>query len=825
MRITVTQLFLSMFFTFTLLAKGGAGQEVLERRVSLKAEQIEISKLLNAVKEQTGVRFIFSSKVIKANRKLSVNSKEKRLAAFLDEYLKPLGIGYNLVNDQILLFASNEASTSAANRALDEFREKNTLVETITGLVKDQNGVALAGASVVLKSNSKVGTITDAIGRFSLPVESLPVTLIISYTGYAMSEVTVISASITVDVQLAALVSNTMSDVVVVGYGTQRRRDLTGSISRVSEQAIKLTPVNSADQAIQGRVAGVQVLQSSGAPGGAVQVRVRGVNSTAGGGANQPLYVVDGVPLVFNEGINSLSVGNEGSSGGAGSNGASPLNTISPNDIESIEVLKDASATAIYGARAANGVVLITTKSGRQGKPQVSLNVTYGLQSLRKKIPLLNGKERAAMIFEHRRNRGTAGNEIFDIWAINPYLITNGADWQDEVFRTAPIANYNLGVNGGSDRITYSISGDYMDQQGIVMNTYAKRAGMRVNMDVRAADKLKFGTRTNLSSQWDNGVITDEFFQSELMNLLTNSPISPVWDANGNYVGRPNPVINENLFITGGRNVVANLAERERTAMRNRVISSVYGEYAVSPALKFKSSLGIDYLLTNLREMNPYWVRGIDVNQPVRLSQSNNATLNWISEQTLSYNKKFGEHAVDAVAGFSAQNVNIKTMSAAANGSLNNNLDQLGNNPTISAVSGGESDQGLVSQFLRTNYNYRGKYLLTATIRRDGSSRFGGNNKYGIFPSASVGWRISQEEFLADNRVISDMKIRASYGSTGNQEILNFLYEPLMFGNTAVWGTVSFPVSFPVASPIPIFVGSGTTSLMWGWIWPYGKIA
>ncbi|HLP38180.1 TonB-dependent receptor [Lacibacter sp.] len=803
MKFTMGQIVIALIFICSLYANDGAGQGVLDRTITINADNIEISKVIVLIKSQIDVKFVYSSKAIKATRKISVKAQDKKLGDFINDFFKPLGISYTVVNNKILLYnTSNNIAYSDSILNDIELLVNTIQSRIISGVVLDEKGTPLTGATVQLKSNKKIATRTDESGKFNLNIlDESSVVLQISFVGFKTLEVTVRNEEpITVKLMLA---EKEGEEVIVVGYGTQRKRDVTGSISRVSESSIKLTPVNSADQALQGRVAGVQVMQTSGAPGGAVQVRVRGVNSTAGGGANQPLYVVDGVPLFFNEGLNSLSVGNEGQSGGAGSNGASPLNTISPNDIESIEVLKDASATAIYGARAANGVVLITTKSGRVGKPQVSLNVTYGVQSIRKKIPMLNGKERTALLFEHRRNRGSAGNEVFDIWAVNPFLLPKGTDWQDEVFRSAPIANYNLAVNGGNERITYAISGDYMDQQGIVINTLAKRVGLRVNMDVRATDKLKFGTRTNISSQWDNSVVTDEFFQSELMNVLMNTPISPVRDANGNYTGRPNSVINEGMFIAGGANVVANLMERERTALRNRVITNIYGEYSILPSLKFKSSFGVDYLLTNLRNVNPYWVRGIDINQPVSVSQSRNLTFNWIAEQTLSFTKKFGEHAIDAVAGFSAQNINIQSMFASANGSLNNNLNQLSNNPTFSSIAGGESDQGLVSQFIRSNYSFKGKYLLTATVRRDGSSRFGGNNKYGIFPSASIGWRLSKEKFLENNKVINDLKIRASYGSTGNQEIGNFLFEPLMSGNTAVWGNSYVPGLVPARFPNP----------------------
>ncbi|MCF1713714.1 TonB-dependent receptor [Flavihumibacter sp. RY-1] len=782
---------LTILFVGGLYAKEANSQGLLDKKFTVKASKIQIEDLLRSVSRQTTIKFSYSSSAIKSNRLVSYTAIEKKVGEFLNEFLSGYGIGYKIVNEQVILFPLKEISINLFNSAIspDAFGGVETIKRIITGRVINDKGEPVSGATVTVKGES-ISVATDGNGNFSINAGSESVVLLITSVGYKLYELSVPSNNSVVSVVLKADVRD-LQDVLVVGYGTQRKRDVTGSVSRIGGEAIRSTPVNSPDQAIQGRVAGVQVMQTSGAPGGAVQVRVRGVNSTAGGGANQPLYVVDGVPLLFVEGINSLSVGNEGSSGGAASNGASPLNTISPNDIESIEVLKDASATAIYGSRAANGVVLITTKSGKSGKPQVGLNVSYGIQSLREKIPVLNARERAAILYEHRRNRGSAGNEVFDVWSVNPYLYPKGTDWQDEVFRNAPIANYNLSVTGGSDKITYSIGGDYMDQQGIVLNTYSKRAGMRVNLDVKATERLKFGTRTNLSYQWENGVATDEFFQGELNYLTVNSPLLPVYDAQGNFAGRPNNVINAGFF--GNSNIVANLKERTRRADRYRIISNLFGEYNFGGGLKFRTSLGVDYLFTQLRQVDPYWVRGVDINSPLRVLESSPKTFNWITEQTLTYDKRLGDHTINAVAGFSVQNIRVKTFAAAANGSVSNSLDQLSNNPTFSMISGGQSDQGLVSQFVRTNYAYKGKYLFTGTIRRDGSSRFGANNQYGIFPSFSLGWRLSQENFLMDSKVISDLKLRASYGSTGNQEIGNFLYAALMGGTTAVFGNSYTP--------------------------------
>ncbi len=792
MRISVRQLILVFIFTCSLYTNKVSSQTILEKVVSIQTDKIEIAKIISLIREQTAARFIYSSKAIKANRKISVSVTNKKLSKFLEEILQPLGISYKIVDEQILLYAIKdiEKRGSIPSNNIDFLVEKISSVE-VKGIVTDEKDAPLEGASVYLKSNRKIGTTTDASGRFNLKTDIDNPILLISYTSYKNQEF-IVKANQAATVKLQ-IIESAVNDVVVIGYGTQRKKDITGSVSKLSESTIKSFPIVSADQAIQGRAAGVQVIQSSGAPGGAVQVRIRGVNTTAGNGANQPLYVIDGVPLFYSESANSLSIGNEGSSGGTASNAASPLSTISPNDIESIEILKDASASAIYGARAANGVILITTKSGRIGKPLISINQNFAVQSLRKKIAVLNAQERASLVFEHRRNAGTRGSEGFDVFAVNPFTFGKGTDWQNEVFKKANIANYNLSVSGGTDRVTYNISGDYLDQQGILINTFAKRIGTRVNFDVRASDKLKFGTRTTLNYQWESNSQNDEFFQGLLNGLLTSSPLTPVFDGSGNYAGSPNNLISTALYTDGGSNPVANQMERTRSTDRYRIISNMYGEYLFNSHFKFKSSFGIDYLFTELRQVDPVWYRGVNSNAIIRTSELSPKTYNWIAEQTLNYDQKIREHSISAVAGFSAQNIRQKSLFASGSGSVNNILNQLGNQPIASAVSGGIIDQGLISQFIRTNYTYKGKYLLTATVRRDGSSRFGANNKYGLFPSGSIGWRLSEERFLKNNRTISDLKIRASYGSTGSQEIDNFLYSALMSGTTAVFGNTYIP--------------------------------
>lgn len=774
-----------------------------------------LKEVLGALKARYRVEILFEDKVIEGYS-LPANSLPVSgdFESLLERAIQPFNLRYKRVKEGTYLIMARKASRKAAiltpNSRLPETttpsadaalpqpvpaatdHPTSAAVEMakpqeipvrgrITG---SEKGEALPGVSVSIKGRNQ-GTTTNANGDFQLSVADNNTVLVFSYIGYERQEVRVGTQGV---INLSLKPSDaTLNEVVVVGYGTQRKRDITGSVGSVSAQQIRAVPVMGADQALQGRVSGVQVIQSSGAPGGAVQVRVRGVNSTAGNGANQPLYVVDGIPLIWDEANNSQGTGNT-STGGAVSNASSPLASINPNDIESMEVLKDASATAIYGARAANGVVLITTKSGKAGKTVISFDAYYGLQTLRKKIPVMNGRDRAALIFEWRRNAGTRGGEGTDVFTVNPFLLYDGTDWQDALFRQAPMQNYNLSATGGTERVQFAVSADYFNQQGIILNTFSKRYSTRLNLDVKATERLKFGTRTALSYQTGNTIDADEFFQGQLYGLTTLSPLGVVYDSNGQFAGRPNSVISSGLFPDGNGNVVANVVQRKRSTDRYRITSNLYGEYQFTKDLRFRSVFGVDYLFNDLTSFAPVWQRGVDANTTQTVGVSQPKTLNWLADQLFTYDHTVGRHSLNAVAGFSAQQFVQKTMGANAQGSPSAALDQLSNQPTATGAFGGQTTSALVSQFVRVNYAYADRYLLTGTVRRDGSSRFGANNQYGIFPSFSLGWRISEEAFLKQNGLISDLKLRATYGITGNQNIGDFLFSAVAGGANTVWG-------------------------------------
>ncbi len=682
-------------------------------------------------------------------------------------------------------------------------KSSNAQVKTYTGTVVDETGIPMSGVTVKEK-NGKMQTVTNKMGQFS--IQTLEKTILLfSFTGYNALETLAGISPMSID--LKPIVSS-LDDVVVVGYGTQKKRNTTGSIATVKSDQIRQVPITSPEQALQGRSTGVMVMQSNGAPGGASQVQVRGVNST-NAGRNDPLYVIDGIPL-----FDVLNT-NTASGGGASTpsaNTGSPLATLNSNDIESMEVLKDASATAIYGSRAANGVVVITTKTGKVGKTKIRLDYYYGVQSIRKKLDMVNATEgmliRRDALLNTVSDGGFYGRPLLT-QAFNPFTMNSSPeykniDWQNELFRAAPIQDANISLSGGTDKLRYLISTNFFKQDGIFRNTDFQRISTRVNLDGIISSKLKYGLRFNYSNQTGNNVEDANPFQGNVALALQTEAWNQVFNADGTYWGPTNPVPgNGNLTLWNNRNPVAEADLNIRPTIRNRTNANLFAEYEIIKGLKFKSSFGVDFNSINNRRVQAAFARGPyliisgpDIpNNTTKVFSYLGNTSNWISEHTLQYNKSFSNHNIDVLLGFSAQQNVTRTLFGLGDGGISPSLTLLGANIAqnlLTSESYGEI--GLVSQFIRANYNFKGKYLFSGTVRRDGSSNFGPDNKYGSFPAASIGWRLSDERFMKNVKFIQDIKIRASHGIVGNQNIGSFAFLPRMgasnysFGNTIVNG-------------------------------------
>ncbi|MEP7108546.1 MAG: TonB-dependent receptor [Ferruginibacter sp.] len=609
----------------------------------------------------------------------------------------------------------------------------------------------LPNISVQVKGTLKT-TQTDGKGEYS--ISALPnATLVFTSVGFTQQEIK-INKKTSIDVVLKST-SQELGEVVVIGYGTQKRKDLTGSVSSIGAAQIENVPVTTLDQAIQGRAAGVNVTNNDGAPGTPVFVQVRGIGSL---GNNNPLYVIDGYPVT----------------GG--------LNAINANDIATIDILKDASATAIYGNRASNGVVIITTKRGTKNGVQVSLDAVTSLQSQPEMYKVLNAQQWAALVVE----RAPIDNiQTLPEWT-NPSALRN-IDWQDEVYRTGLKQNYNIALRGGNDKVRSSFSAGYYDQKGIVLGSDFKRFNLSLNLDYNAFSWLKssssvkysrinsktlIGTGGQVGDTEEKGILDLSFLPPTMTgNKLTDQ----VKDGNGNYGFYPPSSIH--FFLQNYGNPVYDAETNDVKNDNDVFLGTTSLEASIWDALKFKTNFGIStneasgYLFKpgDTRSLKQYGDPGIQRAQNT-YSQYANKSFEWLWENTISYNKTFGDHSIDFVGGISSQKNTFRQIGVKGFGSISDVLRDVGSIVNVTDLSGNQRTYFFSSQFARINYKFLDRYLITGTVRRDGSSKFAKENHYGVFPSGSIAWKVKEESFLKDLPAISDLKIRASYGEVGNQD-------------------------------------------------------
>ncbi len=607
---------------------------------------------------------------------------------------------------------------------------------SISGRVVGVNDNApLPGVSILVKGTS-TGTTTDANGSYKLNVPTNAV-LVFFFVGYSPKEITVGNQS-AIDVSLE-LDNRLLNEVVVVGYGTVKKSDLTGSLASVKSKEINAFPATNVLQALSGRAPGVQVTQNTGAPGAGVSVRIRGTNSVQG--SNEPLYVVDGFPT----------------------SGSNPT-ILNNSDIESIEILKDASATAIYGSRGANGVVLITTKQGKAGKTQVDYEGSYSIQTLRKKLDLMNAKEYATFYNMQATNDGVA--PYFTQAQIDGF--GEGYDWQNLIFRKAPMQTHNLTVSGGNEKTRYSIGGSIFGQQGIIIGSDYNRYSLRANVttDVSKKFNLSYGaTLTNINtSRQNNG--GGNRGGSMISAAISAPPTLTPYNDDGSYrvLATSYPFISN--VITNPLNYVNEQTDEVRA---NRVLANVAMTFKPFEGLAIKISGGIE----NSDDRTDAYTTTNFINSQGSASVSTTQGRSLLSENTISYNKSVGKHSLSAVAGFTYQDFRNTSLGASGVGFLSNVTEtaNLGSANTPGIPSTSYSFATLLSYLGRVNYSYNNKYLATVSFRADGSSRYSEGNKWGYFPSAALAWRVSEEEFLKNVPFISDLKVRASWGQTGSQAI------------------------------------------------------
>lgn len=688
-------------------------------------------------------------------------------------------VGFVLLSVFLCLTASFAGSPSTTHALQDRI---------ISGKVTSPEGESLPGVSVLIKG-SNTGTVTDAEGRYNLTVPSGDAVLVYSFIGFSQEEVAVGNQTV-IDITLTPSLES-LSEVVVIGYGTVKKSDLTGSVSSIKADELKAVPTTSFDQALQGRAAGVQVMQTSGAPGAEASIRIRGVSSILAG--NEPLYVIDG--MLVNSSTNDVTPG-----GGVGSNSPriGPLSAISPNDIESIEILKDASATAIYGSRGTNGVVLITTKRGKKGISSINVESYYGVQQVSKKIGLLNAQQFAEFLNEAKTNAGQT-----PVYA-NPSTLGRGTDWQEEIYRTAPIQNYQVSFAGGSDKTQYVISGGYFDQDGIVINSDFKRYSFRTNITTELSEKFSVGT--NFTYSYTRGTSLNTGLQAitpgVIGSALGMNPILPVYDRN-----REGGYTYENDLGTVIGNPVAEAKEHTALSTSGRILGNVEGRYKILPGLVLKSSFGIDGVFARDRSFAPAWLKAAQSSQ----GEAGIVTLEamtWLNENTLTFDKAFdNNNSINVVAGFTLQEFKNERMGAYTFQIDDERLGYhyLGSGNLPQAPYSNEMTWSMLSYLGRVQYSLKDKYLFTVTGRVDASSKFSKNNKYAFFPSGAFAWRVSEESFMQDINAVSDLKLRTSIGIIGNQAIDSYqslaLVQPYgqgVFNNgtTGNYYSSSQPVSY-----------------------------
>jgi TonB-linked SusC/RagA family outer membrane protein len=675
-----------------------------------------------------------------------------------------------------------QTTTTLSSRDFQKPQAKPVVEKTIIGQVKDsESNETLPGVSIVVKENTKIGTITDDKGNFSLSIPDDAQTLVLSYVGYENMEV-VIGNQKLFDIKINADVK-TLKEVVVVGYGEQKREDITGSISSIKTSELKNLPQVSVDQLMQGKAAGVVVTNNSGQPGSSASVRIRGITSL--NGSNEPLYVIDGVP-VSGDAQNTSSSGSGATNGfawaggGNGQTSLSPLSALNPSDILSIDILKDASATAIYGSRASNGVVIITTKRGKNNDGKITYDAYYGIQEPSRFLDVLPLNEFA----KYQNEVGSVyGGNIRDDFR-DPSLLGIGTDWQRELMKPAGMMSHQLSVSGGKDKMQYYISGGYLNQDGIVAGSGFDRYSVRLNLDNQVKSWFRIGTSFSTSRTHERITLNDDG-DGVVTNSLLQSPDVPVRNIDGTYGG---PVVDNGAAV--GINPVAKALLIDNTVTRSRVLGNLYTDLSFSKDLVFRTELGTDLSFGKNDQFRPTYEWGLVTNPTAAAYKGSNNSQFWILKNYLTYKHDFSGHSITAMAGHEVQESKWWGTSATRLNFINNEVKELGvgdkNGQTGDSYADGAA---LESYFGRVVYSFNSRYSLTGTVRADGSSKFAAGRKWGTFPSAAFAWTLSNEKFLKNVKFVSNIKVRLGYGEVGNQDIPNNQFAPTLSAALTGLGT------------------------------------
>ena len=767
-----------------------------EASFTMEYESVTLKDVIHEIEQKSEFIFFYLDNSIDLERKVSVRARNEGIETILKQVFAGTDNRYYISDRQIIL--SKEAAGPSRTQAGQQAR-------SLSGTVIDELG-PVTGANVTVKGTTN-GTVTDIDGKFALT--NLPENAVIqvSFIGYETQEIP-ITTQTTLNITLLAD-SKALEEVVVVGYGIQRKRDLTGAVVSVNNAKLKERSYSNVMQSLAGQLPGIQISQSQGAPGFAPSIKIRGASTINAGTA--PLYVIDGVPIEDSSPTETTSQSpNQARNLSSNMN---PLNMINPQDIESIEILKDASSAAIYGSRGANGVVLITTKQGKAGATKVDVSYEFGVSDVARRIDLMNGPEFIEFTMAARNNSWVtsgAGRSPSDPNNMRPdnlkipeaftdpawlARIGNGTDWQDVLFRTAYSHNVQASVSGGSEKTQFMISSGYLNSEGTVDNTYYNRLTVRSNLRHKISNRVNVGLNISFAQMDESSFGTEG--KSDVVSLAVQSnPIFPVVNERGTY-GFLDP---ESIWYPAFGGYSLNLwhpwaitRETERKKVTNNMLGVGFLEWSILNGLTFKTSLNAtvnEAKFSEFQNEGQNW--GWSVWQPATGYYRSASIFNWTWENTLNFNREFGSHAVTGLLGYTAQEQRTELASIQSQDFPNDMVHTLdAGKPTAGTTTA--SEWALLSYLARATYSYEGKYLASAAIRADGCSRFGANNPWGYFPSVSVAWRLSQESFLEEATWLNNMKIRLSYGVTGNNQISDYGAVGLLASTNYAFGGTVYP--------------------------------
>jgi TonB-linked SusC/RagA family outer membrane protein len=734
MKLTFTLLLLSLV-SFASVSYSQA------TKLTFETKDATIESVFKQIESLSEYKFAYNSTKLNVDRKISLKVENQTIDNILDKILGSANFKYQIVDRYIIITEEGNLNSNPANGV--------QAATKVVGKVTDSTGAPLPGVSVVIKG-SITGTITDSEGNYTISNVPANASLLFSFVGMKNQQITVAGKS-TINV---TLVEETVGieEVVAIGYGTQKKRNVTGAMSQIKTEELADIPVANIGQKMQGKFAGVQIYQTSGEPNGGLSYRIRGQASINGG--NSPLVVIDGFPSV------------------------SGMESLSPDEIESVSILKDASATSLYGSRAANGVILVTTKGGKSGVTDIEFSAYYGTEKVldRGKPDVMNASEFAQFKKEYYEDKALYEGYTGGVPAQyqNPQSIGNGTDWYDILLRNAKTKNYNLSVSSGIGRLKSSVNVNYNKQEGVILNTFAERYTARANNLFEASDRITFGL--NIAGSYRNSQITPSLGNGRniIGSAFLMDPALKYKNDDGTY---PISYLAPGMFANPNYYLV--LTQRKYPTKQTSVTTNGYSEIKLFDGLKYKLSANVDLGNTAASSFIPSTAQGAMFSAPPKPATGNYSTANymtWLLENTLTYTKTFKEkHNIDALLGYTSQDATAENSAIAASSFPDDEVDWF-NAATVKTGSGDKSEWSMLSYIGRLNYNYDGKYIVSLAFRRDGCSRFGSNAKYGNFPSVSLGWIASDENFMKGYDKLSYLKLRASYGKVGNNNIGNYSY-------------------------------------------------